>query len=230
MRADTPGPVVAYVPFRTFLSALVLFDRGIPERIDPSVWPTYSVATRSQLYGAFRFLGLIDGGGGPTAVLKALVHDKPNRKVTMRKILETSYARVVDLGLTSVSPRQFDQAMREYGMGGETHKKVISFFRRAARFAELPMSPLLGKKARVVGASRKRRRGLSEIVAEKSVGSPPHGSSLQLSKTVILRGGGSITVNIEGNVFELEARDRRFVFGLIDRLVGYQKRMKSPPA
>src|SRR2546427_1398283 len=141
------------------MSAIDPLERGrnIPDRLDTSVWPGYSTAIQSQLLGAFRFLGLIDDAGKPTSAFRTLVREKANRKAIMRRILESSYERIVGLGLTRISPRQFDAAMRQYGMTGETHKKVVSFFLRAAKYAELPLSPLLGKKVRAVGLRRRDR-------------------------------------------------------------------------
>src|ERR1700730_3645929 len=123
---------VPYAPFTTFIAAIEAMERGIHHRIDASVWPTYSKAIRSQLLGTFRFFDLIDKMGKPTGALKLLVQNKANRKVTLRRLLETGYSKVIALDLTRVSPRQFDEAMREYGMSGATHKKVVSFFLRAA--------------------------------------------------------------------------------------------------
>src|SRR5260370_38825959 len=117
--ARQSNPVVAYVPFATFLSAISLLENGIPSRIDPSVWPTYSVPIQSQLVSSFKFLGLIDNMGKPTPALMSLVHDKVKRTLALRKILELSYRRLIGLYFTQLPPRQFDEAMRQYGIAGE---------------------------------------------------------------------------------------------------------------
>jgi hypothetical protein len=214
---------VAYVPFTTFLAAIDSLEHYIPHQIDTSVWPTYSGAIQSQLLGAFRFLGLIDNSGKPTLDLKMLVQDKTNRKVTMRKILESRYARLVSLGLTKVSPKQFDEAVRGYGMTGETHKKVISFFLQAAKYSELPLSPLLLRKVRFSSPRRHRRGdpGRQELAT-------PSGEVLQrTSKTIKLRSGGAVTVSVEGSVLEIGTEDRDLVFALIDKLREYEKQAEG---
>jgi hypothetical protein len=105
-------------------------------------------------------LGLIDGNGQPTPNLKMLVRNKADRKVNLRKVIETSYAPVIQLGLEKLTPRQFRDAMNEFGgMTGATQKKVISFFLKAARYSELPMSPLLARKSRPAQPRKKVGNG-----------------------------------------------------------------------
>ena len=225
MEENSAHSVVAYVPFATFLSEVEALERGIHQRIDASVWPNYSKATRSQLLGAFKFLGLIDKSGKPTASLKSLVQNKADRKATLRRILETSYSRIAGLDLTRVSPKQFDDAMRGYGMKGATHKKVISFFLRAAKYSELPLSPLLGRKSRASGLRRRERTAhLHASDANGGGGSSPTRRNPQrTSKTVALQSGGNVTLNIEGNFVEMARADRQFISELIDKLQEYEK-------
>ena len=213
--------VVAYVPFKTFISAIEALENGIPQQIDTSVWPSYSGAIQSQLLNAFRFLGLTSDSGSPSADLKRLVQDKPNRKAHLRKILESAYKRIVDLDLTKVSPRHFQESMREYGMTGETHKKVVSFFVQAAKYTELPMSPLLRRRVRAGGRRAAAPSGggtRTEVTVPES-----HPRSQEMSKTIQLKSTGRVTVNIEANFLEMETDDRHFVFELIEKLQKYEK-------
>jgi hypothetical protein len=191
-------------------------------RIDNSIWRTYSTAIQSQLLGSFRFLGLVDDSGRPTISLKRLVQDKPNRKAVLREVLESSYGRIVALDLTKVSPKQLDDAMHEYGMTGETHKKVLSFFLRAAKYAELPMSPLLGRKIRAGSRRRKRGSPIDQIPFATALGPTPDGLSSKDSRTIRLRSGGAVTINVQGSLFDMPADDREFVLGLMDKLREYK--------
>ena len=216
---------VAYAPFKTFLAAIEGFEHAtMPHQIDTSVWPTYSGAIRSQLLGSLKFLGLIDDNGKPTPSLKSLVEDKANRKANLRKIIESSYPKVVGAGLLKMTPKSFDDLMREYGMGGSTHQKVTSFFLQAAKYAELPMSPLLGKKTR--SAARKRKAGGEETngnrVEQSSSQELAAGIASGTSKTVTLKSGGQLTLILSVNVFDLNSTDRGFVFGMIDKLQDYE--------
>ena len=220
---EKQNPVV-YVPFRTFLSAIEGLEHGIPHQIDTSMWPTYSGAIKSQLIGSFKFLNLIDEAGTPTPWLKALVDDKANRKTHLRKTLESSYSKVVSVGLQQMTPKQFDDLMSEYGMEGSTHQKVVSFFLQAAKFSGLPMSPLLGKKTRVSGRRRKTGEesgnGTSNTVA---LSTEPGTLPRSTSRTVTLKSGGKLSLSLEANLFDLNSSDREFVFGIIDKLQEYEK-------
>jgi len=224
---DNSGRAVAYVPFLTFLAAIdALARRPDHDRFDTSVWPNYSTATQAQLLGSFRFLGLVDEAGKPTSALKMLVRDKTNRKTTMRKILEASYSRIVNLDLTQISPRQFDDAMRQYGMKGETHKKVVSFFLRAARYSELPLSPLLLRKTRE-GRPRRSNRAVDTVeTPTRNVRMPDISTTTVTSKTIGLKSGGNVTVTAEGNIVDMVNDDRELVLRLFDQLRDYENKKK----
>ncbi len=220
---------VAYVPFKTFITSIEALEHNLPlpHQIDSSVWPSYSGAIRAQLLAALKFLGLIDGSGKPSSTLKNLIESKATRKAVLRKVLETSYANVVGLDLMKMSPRQFDQAMREYGKSGETHTKVVSFFLQAAKYSELPISPLLLRKVRTV--TRKRRTGEaspSEVAGESQAAemiAPP------TLKTLRLRGGGVLTLIIEADLLQMNAVDRQLIFELIDKIKDYETATNRMP-
>ena len=219
MPNDEKKVIVAYVPFKTFTAALEGFERHMPAQIDNSVWPTYSGAIRSQLLGALKFLNLIDDLGHPTATLKTLVEDKANRKPMLRKILESSYKPVVSAGLQHMTPKMFDDLMDAYGMTGDTQKKVSSFFLQAAKYAELPMSPLLQK--RRTGGTR-RRRSSEDQGSSADIFHVEPSASQGNSRTVELRGGGKLTLILSVNMFDLTGDDRDFVFGIIDQCQKYE--------
>ena len=221
-------PVVAYAPFLTFLAAIdALARRPDYDRVDTSVWPNYSTAIRAQLVGSFRFLGLIDEAGRPTPSLKSLVRDKANRKTTMRKVIEASYARIIKLGLTRISRRQFEDAMRQYGMKGETHNKVISFFLQAARYSGLPLSPLLLRKTREARSSRPRRAvDSAEVQTSNGKVENRDVSATVTSRSIVLTSGGIVTVTAEGNIVDMADGDRELVLRLFDQLREYEKKKK----
>jgi hypothetical protein len=224
MADDEKKVIVAYVPFKTFLAAIEGFERHMPVQIDSSVWPTYSGAIRSQLLGAFKFLNLIDDKGHPNMFLKGLVEDKANRKATLRKVIETSYKPVISAGLQHMTPKMFDDLMDAYGMTGDTQKKVSSFFLQAAKYAEIPMSPLLSKKR--AGTTRKRK--LTE--GEEFDGDIFYASSSAQgnSRTVELKSGGKLTLILSVNMFDLVGEDRDFVFQVIDECQQYESRRLKP--
>jgi len=222
--ADTDQKAtVAYAPFKTFQSAIESLEHGVPQRIDASIWPSYSGAIRSQLLGAFKFLGLIDESGKPSESLKELVEKKVTRKATLRKILETSYPQLIGMNLKTSTPKQFDEAMRRFEVQGQTLVKATSFFLQAAKYSELPISPLLLERKRTNGARRQRLVGGAPTRAQEEIEEEIESGALGTSKAVQLESGLTLTVTVSGNFLDLTPRDREFVFGMIDKLDDYGK-------
>jgi hypothetical protein len=207
-------PVVPYVPFKTFLTALDTLEAGRPNQLDRSVWPSYSGAIQGQLLGAFRFLGLMDEGNCPTPALAELVSKRGARRELLRGLIESRYRTLVALDLTRTSPRQLDEALRQYGLSGATHKKALSFFLQAAQFAGMPLSVLLKARTRTAAFGHKRAATATAATHETPAGA--------LSKTVRLRSGGTLTVAASLDLFSLAGEDRKLVFDLIDRLQEYE--------
>ncbi len=205
-------PVVPYVPFKTFLTALDALEAGLPNQLDRSVWPSYSGAIQGQLLGAFRFLGLMDESNCPTPALADLVSKRGARRELLRGLIERHYRTLVALDLTRTSPRQLDEALRQYGLSGATHKKALSFFLQAAQFAGMPLSVLLKAKTRTAAFGHKRA----------TTAAAPETPAAALSKTIRLRSGGTLTVAASLDLFALAGDDRKLVFDLIDRLQEYE--------
>ncbi len=223
-------PSPAYVPFRTFLSALESLQHGVPNIIDRTVWPTFSGLYQGQTLGAFRFLGLIDGEGKPTSDLQKLVEDRDNRKTHLRTILERSYASLVKRDLTKMTPASFNSAMEEYGATGDTHRKVVSFFLQAARYAGLPLSPYILKQTR---AARKRRAqpgvtakrlyvGQIRGAAEETVTNPSGPT-----KTIQLDRGVTLTLTSSADTFAMTSSDRAFVMKLLAEIEDYEAQVEA---
>jgi hypothetical protein len=204
-----PPHTVPYVPFRTFLTALETLERGCPNQLDRSLWPSYSGAIQGQLLGAFRFLGLMDEAQCPTAELRDLIGKKDSRRALLRRILEKNYAPLVALDLSRTSPHQLEEATRQYGLSGATHKKALSFFLQAAQYSGLPLSVLLRAKTRGGGGSGPRRHRTPALEATT------------VAKTVHLKSGGTVTLTAAVDLFSLNAADREFVFELIDKVQSY---------
>jgi hypothetical protein len=225
--STTKKPTVPYAPFKTFLSAVEALEHGLPNTIDRTVWPTFSGVIQSQILGAFRFLGLIQHDGTPTADLRKLVDEPANRKATLGKIIERSYPDVVKQGLTKMSMGNLGAAMRQYSVTGATLRKAISFFLQAVRYAELPLSPYILKQTRNVSAGRKRRaptvtppKGhyVSEITGIADNGSAFGGPS----KTIALEKGITLSLKTSTDTFNMSAADRKFVLQLLEQLEKYE--------
>ncbi len=231
---------IAYVPFKTFLTALDTLRQGIPDPLDRSVFRGQSGSTQSMLISSLKALGCVDDADHPQPVLARLV-DGGQRKSALEEVLRDKYQGVLGLGLTATQ-QQFDNAFREYGVSGDTHKKAKSFFLQAAHMVGLKLSPYVGG-ARVAGgentspprAPRRRKR----TSGPASPGSPDQGSRPSVgiaaggsTKSVALKGGaGTVTLTVSINPYELDDADQNFVFGLIKSLKEYEKaNTPAPPA
>jgi hypothetical protein len=218
MEHNRPVGAAPYVPFKTFLTAIESFQRGLPDRVDRSVWPSHSGAAQGQLLAASRFLGLIDEEGCPSADLRELVQNPEHRRRTLRRILERSYTELGALDLAKASPRQIEEALRRYGISGHTHRKAVSFFLQAASYAERPLSVLLQRKTREPGL---RRAGARTPVAAST-------PARRESKMVRLRSGGTLTLVMDVKLAEMARADREFLFGLLDQMAAYEQGASEP--
>jgi uncharacterized protein DUF5343 len=220
-------PTVAYVPFKTFLSALDALKPGVPANINRSVWPTTSGVMVSQILGAFRFLGLINPDGQPTDLLHQLAENEADRKDIMCKLLTTRYFFAAPKALLKMDPNTLKSEMKDYGITGATLQKAITFFLQAARYADLPLSPYLMKKTRGPSARKKRNlspRGLQEDIQQPKYVNPLTGGP---AKTIKLSNGGSLTLQATVDTFQMTSEDRGFVLKLLDLIEDYEAQLKA---
>jgi hypothetical protein len=226
--------VAPYIPFKTFLTALDNLSQGLPDQLDTSVWPSFSGGVRTQVLSAFKFLGLVDDEGHVQESLERLLDANQDRKVILRQILEQSYPEVVSLGRTNASPAQLSEAMRTYGVSGETLEKAGRFFLQAAQFTELRVSTLWKKVRRVptsgrrkVGGTKRRKRAPKEDSEPEAGGRAP-GKAQDLI-AVNLQSGGMIVLGVTVDVTKMSMEDRFFVFDLIDKMRAYENGQRKPP-
>lgn len=215
---------IAYVPYKTFKNAIEQLEQhGLPNRIDRTLWPSFSGVIQAQLLSAFRFFGLIKADGTPTQKLELIVNDTVNRKALLRKMLHDAYPALIAVDLTKATSGQFNEAMRKFELSPETTRKASSFFLQAARDAELPMSKHILDKTRTVSTRKRKVRngsgaGESNVGELKPKGKTYHGSS----RTALLTSGGEVTLLINGDLLAFNMEDRQFVFGLVDALENYK--------
>lgn len=223
----------AYLPFKTFISALESLEHGIPKRLDRSIWRSQSGITQSQIMMALRFFCLIDDNDQPTPALARLVDGKDKRSEHIGALLRHCYKAIIDRDLTKTTPKMLNEMFDDYNVAGDTKRKAIAFFLRAAQFAEVPLHPLLTATMRNSSGPRKKKsapvkqRGHIERMngAIDPVHNPPATSGSV--KTVRLSSGGSVTLRINADPFTLPEADRKFVFGLIDDMKVYADKFPS---
>jgi len=215
----------AYVPFRTFLSSVEALEHGVPRKLDRTIWRSQSGVVQSQIMMAFRFFNLVDEDDRPTQALQRLVAHPEQRQEHVKALLHYAYHDIIEHDLTKMTPKLLEEAMDGYGVSGDTKRRAISFFLQAAKYADLPMHPLLlGHTRNMTGTRRKRKKagdegnGDSHVEPLSDIPAPPAG---QL-RTVDLHSGGSLSLVIDVDVFSMSTEDREFVFGLIDKLKQYK--------
>lgn len=208
-----------YLPFASFLTALDQLAQGMPNVIRKDVFPSHSGLLQGQVISALRFFDLIDEHGTPLGERLerlALERETEQRRANIRPLLRSAYADLIKLDLAKVTPSQLDAAIAGYGVTGDTKKKAKIFFLKAAKFAELKLSPLLVRKGRVPSVTKRRNVAAPSTSRDRNAMS--HENDASTSKTIELKSGAILTVSVTGNLLDLEEQDRQLVFGIMDQI------------
>jgi hypothetical protein len=158
-----------YVSYRTFLNFIERLEREMPARIDRSYWSDrLAGSTGTQLMGALRFLGLVDGDGVPTSQLRLLVPARGEKRAELlRQIATESYNFVLggsfDFHLATYA--QLEEVFhRNFELADDVNRKCIKFFVTLATDAGIPLSTFITKRVRTLsaGAGTKAKRKSSK--------------------------------------------------------------------
>lgn len=228
----------AYVPWATFKGALDQLAQGLPSRIDRSVFPGMAWNVQSQLFAAFKFLGLLTGEDQPTPALADLVSGgaEDERKSKLKKVVQHSYSELISLDLTKATRAYFQEKLGElYSVTGDTRVKAARFFVSAASYTGIPLSAFIMPAANGSGGSVKRRAASSRprSATKKTTSPAPPAPPLDpekpsgTAKTVTLESGGTLTVSATRDFFALNAADRKFFNTIIDQLEAYESGAKK---
>jgi len=227
LEADRPDPdttdLPAYVAFGRFVDLLDrLESAGIPGRVDRGYWyPYLRGAVGARLMGTLRFLNLIDAASESKTELAAVVPQE-NRKQVLGALLKQRYKPIFELADPARATRlQLDKAFKEtFTVAGDTRRKAVTFFLKAASYAELPLSSYVGLRST---PTRKRTRGKAAEsrlcaldVSRFATGaeSPP-----TATHTVSLpKNAGSITLIAQVNWLTLRPDQRTRILALVDKL------------
>jgi len=153
--SDVTAP--PYIPFKTLMNLIVrMEDEGLPRRVDRSYLNNMSGAMQAAVMASLRSLGLTGTNGETLSPLAELVDDGDNRAVIMRDVLAKRYQWAITLGEESATQSELDEAFRDQGISGSTLRKAVAFYLRAAKYAELPLSPFFQTPREDGGTPRKR--------------------------------------------------------------------------
>ncbi|MCZ6625306.1 MAG: DUF5343 domain-containing protein [Deltaproteobacteria bacterium] len=219
-----------YISYRTFSNFLTdLRSRGVPSRIDRSVMSHKSGTVQSQLLLALHYLGLVKATGHPTERLSRLVESEgAERKQVVREMIQSSYdfAFTQSFGLETATSNQAQEIFEQTGASGETVRRCIAFFLAAAKDGGIPVSPYIKPHGRRRSASRKK--GGAHHKTPEAVPSPsPASNQGDESREVHLKSGGTLKLELSIDLFDLDQRDRDFIFKLIDQLKEYEGEIKT---
>lgn len=220
-----------YLPFRTFLGSLDTFAQGLPTILDRTIWRSQAGVTQGLIMNAYRFLGLVDAEDVPTDALDAMVRQTEQRPQVLRGLLEATYGKEFGTDFSTTTPKLLeDQFVESYAVTGATKQKAITFFLKAARFANITLSPFLLNQIRNTAARKRRAKGKDSgaaLAKESGIGMAYTASATETTHKVDLFSGGTLTVAITANPFKMPQKDRDFVFSLIDMLQQYEQSLSE---
>ncbi len=214
----------AYLPFKTFLSSIDALEHGVPKKLDRTIWRSQSGIVQGQIMMALRFFGLLADSDEPTPALHRLVESPEKRKEHIEALLRHAYKNIIDADLTKMTPKMLEREMEQYNVSGDTRRKAMAFFLRAAKYVDLAMHPLLMAQIRESSGPRKKRKAVAKGngVVEGIPTAPEDQSVRGSRRTINLRGGGTVTLLIAADPFSLDTADREFLFELVDKVQGYK--------
>jgi len=210
--ADTKkrGTLPPYIAFKTLIDIVERMEREEPPtRVDGSYLDSYAGGYRPTVINNLQTLGLLNTAGEPTEKLKALIKaSEAERKVQIADILRATYPDVVALNKYSTQ-QQFLDAFTAMGVSGDTRRKAISFFLKAATFAGLPTGMHWKTPAAQVGGTRRRAKAATDngqkvdTPAQEEVAATP---SVAGGETVTINFGdaGSVVVNVAVKWLQLD--------------------------
>lgn len=233
-RADVamPPPYVSFSTFRTLREWLG--DEGVPLRFDRSFWESkFSGSTGTQLVAALRFLGLLDREQPEQGMERMAEATTAEWRFLLAELLHDSYTAVPFDELPRATPAMVRGWFRAYPVDGHTLRKAISFFVSAAKEADLPMSNGVRKMAKGRPARQtapppqdrvEARRTPATSTDLRPVAAPPAAPvpGGGTNQTIVsLKSGGTVTLSVAVDLFQLSESDRKFVLTLIDLTKGY---------
>jgi hypothetical protein len=225
--------VPPYLPFKTFLSSLDALSHGVPPKLDRTLWRSQSGVTQGLIMNAYRFFGLVedsnlDSSDDSTEYLDQMAKHPDKRPEVLRLLIEVQYEPIFEKhDLTKMTLKMLEDAFEQaFSVNGGTKQKAITFFLKAAKFADMPLSPYLSSLLRATRKKRgQRQRGQQENEQSGTSSAPPVASSSPEESTHFVRlvSGGRLTITITANPFKMPQEDRQFVFSVIDQLQQYEK-------
>jgi hypothetical protein len=226
----TPPYNLAFSTFNNFLAKAD--PETLPPKIDRSYLDSMAGNVQTYLMAALRSFELIGPDRTVTPELKELTKNPDGRPAMIAELLNKFYPEIVELGKSNATALQLEEAFRKFGLAGNTIRKAATFYLHAAQYAGVPLS--------VHWAVRKAGSGHRDETATKRQRTKPsnktaaHGhqtvkTPVGDSRSLALRSGGTVTLAVSVNLFDLSKEDRAFVLKLIDEMSDYDLEAGKQP-
>lgn len=220
-----------YLAFKTFLNSLDTLSQGVPPKLDRSFWKGQSGINQGLIMSAYRYFHLVNDNDESTPDLVVLAQHPEKRPAKLRDMITLEYHFVLEKGdITKSTMRMLEDAFGQvYPIIGATKQKAITFFLKAAKFSDLPLSPYLLTQLRESAKKprKPKQRELSGDDEAAIIADIASQSSGAVTHSVQLKSGGIVSVTITANPFSMPTDDREFVFGMIDMVQKYESAHKE---
>jgi hypothetical protein len=175
---------VPQLPFDTFLGVADAMARGpvVPRRLDRAMLNTKSGTEQNRIFSALRWLGWITGSENMVQPEFVEFISRPEkRQEIMATIVRERYGWAVALPENATQADLISAFTEHAAVNGESRRKAITWFLRAAQFADVkvallfrqgPGRPRGGSMGRAP-AKRTRRGAVKREVATEGTEAPP---------------------------------------------------------
>lgn len=185
-----------------------------PAHVDRAYLAGLGVASGNEQHvvAALKFLGLIEGGGRPTARFNDLYLKSAERKRSLQLLLRRAYPGLFtgELDLRAATrPELHDFFVRHYGMQGQMARKAAAVFVFLASLAGIALSADLAGEGRATPAERdggeRRRRLQRPVPVAQSPQVPASGSPV--AAPLVAAGSLSLTLLVTPEMDEDQIAD-----------------------
>ena len=228
-----------YMSFQTFWKFIEdLSARPLPPQIDRSIMAQKSGTDQANLMAALTGFGLIGPDQRVEPGLRDLaVGDETTRRERLATLIQIYYPAQVSVADQNGTEQQLQQSFREaFNLeSADTRRKAVTFYLHAARTAGMTLSEYFPNTRSGSGSpgTPRPKRGTRRRAAAIPADGAANGSATRRrdgltveggdTYTVTLASGGTVTVAVSVNLFDLTTEDRAFVIDLIDKLKGYRQ-------
>jgi hypothetical protein len=226
---------------------------GVPHQLNREYLSTFLGETSgAHAMATLRFLGMIDEQERPTGVLRNLVLGDRQQLLAVI-VRERYAPLFGALQVEQANKEELELALqRQYHISGDTLRRARAFFVKAAQFTAIPLSHTITEHTRKrttppsqaglpplvseavpepVPEAAPIPRSIPQLVPQRSeqtmTASPeePSGTTTQTEdvKVLKLRSAGTVTLILAVPLFEVDKRDRAFIFDLVDLLMRYER-------